>query len=199
MHKKYGVGPGSLLAVAVNVTEPPTAADVAVVESATLHPLLANVGVHRSLTVLGLVPVALLAVMWTVLLLDGDTATSEVGDETVTLAAGAVPKRTWVALSKPLPCTCTAVPPDHGPVIGLTDVMVGAAVAGGTVPVAVGDGAGLMVGAGDGEGLPQVTTTGVPAACAFVPALVPSSTCATYRCVEALLALTTTVAVVPLP
>src|SRR4051794_40481540 len=135
MHRKYGVGPVSLLAVAVNVTDPPTAGDVPVAVSATVHPLLAKVGVQRSSTLVGLVPSALVAVMWLVVLLEGEIATSEVGDETDTFVARTVPKLTWVALSKPLPRTWTAVPPDQGPVIGLTDTTSGAAAAGGTEEV----------------------------------------------------------------
>src|SRR3954453_19047032 len=166
MHRKYGVGPVSLLVVAVNVTEPPTAGDVPLAVSATVHPLLAKVGVHRSLTLVALVPSAFVAVMWLVVLLEGEVATRDVGEETDTLVARTVPKLTCVALSKPLPRTWTAVPPDQGPLIGLPDAMVGAAAAGGTEDVALGDGVALALalGVGDGDGLPHVTTTGVPTA-----------------------------------
>jgi hypothetical protein len=133
----------------------------------------------------------------------GAVAVRVVGEVTLTPVARVVPKDTVVPDEvNPLPLTVTVVPPVDGPYQGLTAVSVGATAAGvglvgDGVGLNVGDGVGLNVGDGVGEnvgdcdglglnvgeglddGLPHVRTTGVATACVLLPALVPSSTCAT--------------------
>src|SRR5437764_1414854 len=58
MHRKYGVGPGSLLAVAVNVTEPPAAGFVLLDARETVQQLVAIVGVTKATGLVGMVPPA---------------------------------------------------------------------------------------------------------------------------------------------
>jgi hypothetical protein len=153
------------------------------------------------LTLVALVPTELVAVTCAVALPAGARAVNDVADDRVTPEARVAPKLTWVVLSNPLPCSCTTVPPDHGPEIGLREATTGDVVAGGTDTLLdVGEGLALAVGDGVAEdGFPHVTMTGADLACALVPALVPSSTCATYRWTDALLTLTVTMPDVPLP
>src|SRR3954451_13433654 len=140
MQRKYGVGPGSLFIEAVSVTLAPTVAVVALAVSVAVHPFVAYVGVHRSLGPVALVPLPVVAVTWTVVVPEGATAVAEVADLTVTLLAAALPNRTWVVLSKPVPVNVTAVRPDDGLEEGVSAVTVGAA--------------GSAVGVGDGDAEP---------------------------------------------
>jgi hypothetical protein len=55
----------------------------------------------------------------------GLTTVTELALTTVTLVAGAVPKRTAVAPVKPVPMIATEVPPAAGPDVGLRPVTVG--------------------------------------------------------------------------
>jgi len=56
----------------------------------------------------------------------GVTAETEVLLLTAKLAAGAEPKSTAVAPVKPVPVIVTLVPPDAGPMVGETEVILGA-------------------------------------------------------------------------
>ncbi len=62
-----------------------------------------------------------------VLVLEGDTAVMEVGEFTVKLAAGWVPKSTWLTSSKFSPVMVTGVPPASGPTLGEEEVTTGTA------------------------------------------------------------------------
>src|SRR3954470_6981792 len=127
MHRKYGVGPGSLFVEAVSVTLAPTAAVVALAVSVAVHPFVAYVGVHRSPGPVPLVPLLVVAVTWTVVVPEGATAVADVAELTVTLLAGVLPNRICVVLSKPVPVSVTVVPPAEGPEEGLIAATVGAA------------------------------------------------------------------------
>jgi hypothetical protein len=61
------------------------------------------------------------------LVLEGDTAVMEVGEFTVKLSAGWVPKSTWLTSSKFSPVMVTGVPPASGPTLGEEEVTPGTA------------------------------------------------------------------------
>ena len=58
----------------------------------------------------------------------GSSAIIMVGESTVKLVAGVVPKSTAVAPVKSVPVIVTVVPPDAGPSVGLMLITVGVAV-----------------------------------------------------------------------
>ncbi len=58
----------------------------------------------------------------------GSSAVIIVGETTVKLVAGVVPKSTVVAPVKAVPVIVTVVPPDAGPSVGLMLMTVGAVV-----------------------------------------------------------------------
>ncbi len=62
-----------------------------------------------------------------VLVLEGDTAVMEVGEVTVKLSAGFVPKSTWLTSSKFSPVMVTGFPPASGPTLGEEEVTPGTA------------------------------------------------------------------------
>jgi hypothetical protein len=93
-----------------------------------LTPLIVGVNVKRSAVEMAVVPPAVVALTSTTPAgCAGDTAVSDVGELTVTLAAGVVPKLTAVVAVKFAPVIVTAVPPPTGPIFGFTFVRVGAA------------------------------------------------------------------------
>ncbi len=60
-------------------------------------------------------------------MLEGDTAVMEVGEFTVKLSAGLVPKSTWLTSSKFSPVMVTGFPPASGPTLGEEEVTTGTA------------------------------------------------------------------------
>jgi len=76
--------------------------------------------------VMALVPPGVVTVTSTVLaVLAGEMAVIDVGELTVKLAAGVVPKATFVTPVKPEPLIVTVLPPDAGPFGGKTRSTVG--------------------------------------------------------------------------
>ena len=65
----------------------------------------------------------------------GEAAVILVDDDTLKLAAGTVPKSTWMVPLKPVPFTVTEVPPLLGPDVGEIEVTVGAGAGGGATAV----------------------------------------------------------------
>jgi hypothetical protein len=82
------------------------------------------------------VPVAVVTVTVTVPgACGGESAVMDVGPFTVTLVAAVPPNLTAAVVVNPVPTTVTDVPPATGPVVGETDVTVGAVGSGGVVVV----------------------------------------------------------------
>ena len=128
----YGVGPISLLAVAVSVTDPPTAGAVVLAASEIEYVLLETRYVYSSAGLAGLVPPGPDTVTSTVpptvwALPDGEVAVIDVAEFTVTPVPAFAPKATVSPAAKFVPVMVTVVPPDTGPEAGETALTVGAA------------------------------------------------------------------------
>src|SRR5205807_860586 len=152
MDMPYGVGPMSLLAVALSVTDAPTAGVAVLAAREIEYVLLETMYVNSSAGLVGLVPPGPVTVTSTVpptfwALPAGAFAVIEVAEFTTTPVAALPPKETVSPAAKFVPVTVTVVPPDAGPVAGFTLLTVGA---GGAVP-------------------PHVTITGEEFAWMFTP------------------------------
>src|SRR5208282_65100 len=85
--------------------------------------------VNSSAGLVALVPSGVVTVTCTVPVPAGEVAVIDVAESAVTVAA-AEPNLTAVAPASPIPLMVTVVPPDSGPVSGLTPVTAGALAAG---------------------------------------------------------------------
>ena len=139
MDMPYGVGPMSLLAVALSVTDAPTAGAVVLAAREIEYVLLETMYVNSSAGLAGLVPPGPVTVTSTVpptfeALPGGAFAVIDVAEFTTTPVAALPPKETVSPAAKFVPVTVTVVPPDAGPEAGETALTVGA---GGGVPLHV--------------------------------------------------------------
>jgi hypothetical protein len=131
MDMPYGVGPISTLAVAVSVTDPPTAGAVVLAAREIEYVLLETRYVYSSAGLAALVPPGPVTVTSTVPptnceLPGGAAAVIDVPELTVTPAAAPPPKATVSPAAKFVPVIVTVVPPDTGPLAGETALTVGA-------------------------------------------------------------------------
>jgi hypothetical protein len=131
MDMPYGVGPTSLLAVAVSVTDAPTAGAVVLAAREIEYVLLETMYVNSSAGLTGLVPPGPVTVTSTVpptfeALPAGAFAVIDVAEFTVTPVAALPPKATVSPAAKFVPVTVTAVAPATGPEAGETALTVGA-------------------------------------------------------------------------
>src|SRR5437870_2366479 len=126
MDMPYGVGPTSLLAVAVSVTDAPTAGVAVLAAREIEYVLLETMYVNSSAGLVGLVPPGPVPITSTTPDPDGEVAVIEVAEFTTTPVAALPPKETVSPAAKFVPVTVTVVPPDAGPVAGFTLLTVGA-------------------------------------------------------------------------
>jgi hypothetical protein len=131
MDMPYGVGPTSLLAVAVSVTDAPTAGAVVLAAREIEYVLLETMYVNSSAGLTGLVPPGPVTVTSTVpptfeALPAGAFAVIDVAEFTTTPVAALPPKATVSPAAKFVPVTVTAVAPATGPEAGETALTVGA-------------------------------------------------------------------------
>ena len=134
----YGVGPMSLLAVAVSVTDPPTPGAVVLAASEIEYVLLETRYVNSSAGLTALVAPGPVTVTSTVPptsweLPAGEVAVIDVAETTVTPDAPAPPKATESPDAKFAPVIVTAVPPDTGPEAG--EILLTAGASGGAAYV----------------------------------------------------------------
>ena len=120
MDMPYGVGPMSLLAVAVSVTDPPTAGAVVLAAREIEYVLLETMYVNSSAGLTALVPPGPVTVTSTVPptfweLPAGAIAVIDVAESTVTPVAALPPNDTVSPAAKFDPVIVTAVPPATGP------------------------------------------------------------------------------------
>jgi hypothetical protein len=135
MDMPYGVGPRFTLAIAVSVTDAPTAGVVVLAAREIEYVLLETMYVNSSAGLAGLAPPGPVTVTSTVPptfeeLPAGEVAVIEVAEFTVTPVAALPPKATVSPAAKFVPVTVTVVPPAAGPEAGATALTVGAAGAG---------------------------------------------------------------------
>jgi hypothetical protein len=131
MDMPYGVGPMSLFAVAVSVTDPPMAGAVVLAAREIEYVLLETMYVNSSAGLAGLVPPGPVTVTSTVPpifweLPGGAFAVIEVAEFTVTPVAALPPKETVSPAAKFVPVMVTVVPPDTVPETGETALTAGA-------------------------------------------------------------------------
>ena len=111
-----GVGPISLFAVAVSVTDPPTAGDVVLAASEIEYVLLDTRSVDSSAGLVELVPPGPVTVTSTAPisweLPGGAAAVIDVAEFTMTPVAALPPKATVSPAAKPAPAIVTPAPPD---------------------------------------------------------------------------------------
>jgi hypothetical protein len=122
----------SLFAVAVSVTDPPTAGATVLAASEIEYVPLETRYVNSSAALAALAPPGLLTVTSTVpptswAFPAGATAVIDVAEATVTADAALPPNETVSPAAKPDPEIVTAVPPDAGPDAGETPPTTGAA------------------------------------------------------------------------
>ena len=126
----YGVGPISLFAVAVSVTDPPTAGPTELAPSEIEYVPLETRYVNSSAGPATLVPPGPVTVTSTVPptfceFPAGATAEIDVAEFTVTPDAAVPPNATESPAANPDPVTVTAVPPEAGPEAGETPLTAG--------------------------------------------------------------------------